>query len=95
MAASPYKPEDLRDARAAVTDADKLSSLDPLTQARIARIALTILRKDRALRLNLQDQKVEAKVLTVPRAVFEAGPRRIRHRITLACPSNHTPGDAA
>jgi len=97
MAASPYSPDDLACARFVVTHADRLAGLTGDERADLLALALTILRKDRALRLNLQDQKAEAVIVRIPLAVFQAGPRGRRlpapHRIVL--PLGPTPGDAA
>lgn len=93
--ASIYSADGLADARAAVTDVNRLAEIDPLTRARIVAMALAILHKDRALRLNRQDQPTEALILRVEPAVFRAGlrARRQPHRIVL--PVTPTPGDAA
>ena len=97
MSASPYRPDDLASARYVVTHADRLACLTEVERADILALALTILRKDRALRLNLQDHRAEAVIVRIPRAVFQAGPRGRRlpalHRIVL--PVSPTPGDAA
>lgn len=93
--ASIYSPDGLADARAAVTDVNRLAEIDPLTRARIVAMALAILRKDRALRLNLQDQKAEAVIIPIARFQFARRVRRLPapHRVVL--PVTPTPGDAA
>lgn len=95
MAASPYTADDLACARFVVTHADRLAGLTDAERDDLLALALTILRKDRALRLNLQDQKAEAVI--IPIALFRAGrqPRRLPtlHRIVL--PLGPMPGDAA
>ena len=93
--ASIYSPDGLADARAAVTDVNRLAEIDPLTRARIVAMALAILHKDRALRLNLQAEKTEALILRIPRAVFQAGPRARRLPRRVVLPVAPTPGDAA
>lgn len=97
MAASPYSPDDLACARFVVTHAHRLAGLTEAERADLLALALTILRKDRALRLNLQDCRAEGVIVRIPLAVFQAGPRRRRlpalHRIVL--PVTPTPGDAA
>lgn len=93
--ASIYSAEGLADARAAVTDVDRLAEIDPLTRARIVAMALAILHKDRALRLNLQAEKTEALILRVDPAVFRAGLRARRIPRRIVPPSTPTPGDAA
>lgn len=97
MPASPYSPDDLACARFVVTHADRLVGLDATERADLLALALTILRKDRALRLNLQDHRAEAVIVRIPLAVFQAGPRGRRlpalHRVVL--PMTPTPGDAA
>ncbi len=50
MAVSPYSADDLACARHVVTHAEKLAGLDPVRRADVLRLALNILRKDRAIR---------------------------------------------
>lgn len=97
MPASPYQFQDLAMARHVVTHADALTAVTPETRAEILDLALTILRKDRALRIHetlAQPIIGPARILRVPRAVFQAGPMR---RKTQPLPPSHplTPGDAA
>ena len=101
MSASPYKPDDLAMARHVVTHAQALTAVTPETRAEIIDLALTILRKDRALRLHqtLTQPIGEGRILRVPLAVFQAGPARVRRRPpsppNAPHPGHTTPGDAA
>lgn len=51
MATSPYSADDLACARHVITHAEKLANLEPVERADILRLALNLLRKDRAIRL--------------------------------------------
>ena len=95
-----YTPEELAAARWLVTNGQSYVHLDAATRRASIDIAWLILRKDRATRLpqppkpNQTDHQT-ARVLRVPLAVFQAGPKLLRtprHRITI---NPSTPGDAA
>ena len=47
---SPYSADDLACARTVVTHAERLAGLDPVERADVLRLAMNILRKDRAIR---------------------------------------------
>ena len=97
MTKSPYPVEGIALARRTLTDGAYMTSVTPEARAELVQMAFDILHKDRAARLNLTPEKVEAKILTVPRAVFEAGRvRPVTRRPQLrVLPAGPTPGDAA
>ena len=95
-----YTPDELAAARWLVTHGQSYVHLDAPTRRASIDIAWLILRKDRAARLpqppkpRSTDHQT-ARILRVPLAVFQAGPKLLRtprHHITIT-PS--TPGDAA
>lgn len=97
MGRSVYKPQDLATARHVVTHAQALTAVTSETRAEILDMAMTILRKDRAQRLDqtLAQPIGPARILRVPRAVFQAGIIRARRRPLRLQTGPGTPGDAA
>lgn len=97
MAPSPYKIEGLQLARDTLTNLDLIRQWTPDQRRQIVEMAQAILKADRAHRLDL-DQTAShgpARIVAVPLAVFQAGPRRHRHRALPRLPHPFTPGDAA
>jgi hypothetical protein len=97
MGQSPYAPEGIALARRTLVDSTYMTSVTPEARAELVQMAFDILHKDRAARLNLTPQKVEAKIVTVPLALWQAGPRarRLTGKPKLLLLTNRTPGDAA
>jgi len=96
MSASPHKIENLALARDTLTNATLLAGCTPEHRAELVRLAQAILQTDRVCRLGLDVDapKGPARVIRIPRAIFQAG--RVRNharRVTGAHPT--TPGDAA
>jgi hypothetical protein len=96
MARSPYCAEGVALARQTLADSRYLAGLSPADRSEIIGLAFDILRKDRAARLGLDPAAAQgpARVIAIPRAVFQAGPG-FRHRLNLVRPRPGTPGDAA
>lgn len=101
MNRSPYPAEGIALARRTLTDGTYLTGITPGDRAELVRLAFDILKKDRAARLGLDRSEPQgpARVITIPRAVFEAGlsrPRqRPRRRRIVVRPITPDPGDAA
>ncbi len=97
MGQSPYAPEGIALARRTLTDGAYMTSVTPQARAELVQMAFDILHKDRAARLNLTPQKAEAKIVTVPLALWQAGPgaRRLARKTNPLLLTNRTPGDAA
>lgn len=97
MTCSPYPVEGITLARRTLTDGAYMASITPKDRAELVQMAFDILHKDRAARLQMEPPAPEdCRVITIPRAVFQAGrqqPRR-RPRLTVL-PAGPTPGDAA
>jgi hypothetical protein len=97
MAASPYKVEGIALARDTLTNLDLIRQWTPDQRRQIVEMAQAILQADRAHRLDLDPgaSRGPARIVAVPLAVFQAGPRRCRHRALPQAPHPFTPGDAA
>lgn len=96
MARSPYSAEGVALARRTLADSRYLAGLLPADRSEIIGLAFDILRKDRAARLGLGPVAAQGpgRVITIPRAVFQAGPG-FRRRLQAVRPRPSTPGDAA
>lgn len=96
MPMSPHKLENLALARDTLTNLPLLQNCQPEQRAELVRLAQAILHTDRAARLGLDPAAPQgpARVITIPRAVFQAGPRRVRI-LRRATQRPTTPGDAA
>jgi hypothetical protein len=94
MAPSPHKVESLALARDTLTNLDLIRQWSPDQRRQIVGLAQSILRTDRAARLDLGAAQPAGpgRVVRVPLAVFQNGPAR-RRRSRHANP--FTPGDAA
>ena len=98
-----YDPEGLRLARQVVTNTAFLADLDLETRAELVTVALEILRDDRASRQPAAEPPAApARVLRIPRAVFQSGPRLrrpapapVRPRRIFVRPMPDHSGDAA
>lgn len=96
MAQSPHKLENIALARDTLTNLDLISHWTPDQRRQMVELAQAILQTDRAARLGLDSAAPQgpARVIAIPRAVFQAGcgarriPRIVGNRPT-------TPGDAA
>lgn len=97
MAASPHKPHNLALARETLTNLDMIRQWTPDQRAQIVELAQTVLRTDRNARLNLDPARVcgPARILRVPRAVFQSGLPPQRRTAAPHAPYPFTPGDAA
>lgn len=97
MPRSPYSPDGLACARAALTDLRIIGAASREERLNIVGMALGILRKDRCARLGLAPApETTGRVITIPRAVFEAGrPKPPRRPRLIVLPAGPTPGDAA
>lgn len=96
MASSPHKIESLVLARDTLTNVTLLAQCTPEHRAELVRLAQAILQTDLACRLGLDPAAPQgpARVIRIPRAVFQAGPRQ--HRLPRAANAHPTtPGDAA
>lgn len=98
-----YDPEGLRLAREVATNTAFLADLDLETRAELVTVALEILRDDRASRQPAAEPPAApARVIRIPRALFQSGPRLRRlpaapvrpRRITVR-PLPDGSGDAA
>lgn len=98
MPTSPYSADGLACARATLTNLTIMGSVTAEQRVDLVGMAFEILHKDRAARLGLQGEPLgPARVITIPRAVFQAGrpkPRR-RPRLLVLPACGPTPGDAA
>ena len=98
MAVSPHKVEGLALARDTLTNLDLIRQWTPDQRRQIVELAQTILKTDRAHRLDLDqtEGRGPARILRVPQAVFQAGPPRASMRaLPVPPPRPFTPGDAA
>lgn len=98
MNRSPYPAEGIALARRTLTDAAYLSGITPEARAELVQLAFDILHNDRAARLGPADGARTGRVITIPRAVFQAGlPKRPRRRPRIIVRPLHSgsPGDAA
>ena len=91
MAASPHKLENLALARDTLTNLRLLQDCSAEQRTDLVRMAQAILQTDRVCRLGLDAAALQgpARVIRIPRAVFQAGLRSSRTR------RSSTPGDAA
>lgn len=97
MTRSPYSAEGLQLARDTLTDVETIRRWAPDQRRQLVEMAQAILQADRAHRLGLDPNapRGPARVLTIPRAVFQAGLSRRRHRLRIVPGGTFTPGDAA
>lgn len=96
MPMSPHKLESIALARDTLTNLDLISHWTPDQRRQMVELAQAILQTDRAARLGLDPAAPQgpARVINIPRAVFQAG-RRQRRVLRVVGTRPTTPGDAA
>jgi hypothetical protein len=96
MPNSPHKLENIALARDTLTNLDLIGQWTPDQRRQIVELAQAILQTDRNARLGLDPAASQgpARVITIPRAVFQAG-RGQRHVLRVAGTRPTSPGDAA
>lgn len=96
MPNSPHKLENIALARDTLTNLDLIGQWTLDQRRQMVELAQAILQTDRAARLGLDPATPQgpARVITIPRAVFQAG-RRSRRILRIVGTHPTTPGDAA